>query len=102
MSFIVIYVTHKNALEAKRVGEHLLRKKLVACVNYFPINSSYLWKGGRENTREIVTLLKTSKSNWLKVKSEIEKIHPYEVPCIMKYSVEANKAYEDWIKKETR
>jgi uncharacterized protein involved in tolerance to divalent cations len=50
---------------------------------------------------EIVSLLKTSAKNWDKLKKEIEKIHPYETPCIMKFSVEANDAYEQWVEAES-
>ena len=35
------------------------------------------------------------------LKIEIEKVHPYETPCIMKFNVEANEAYEEWIEKES-
>jgi uncharacterized protein involved in tolerance to divalent cations len=50
---------------------------------------------------QIVSPVKTKKENWQKVKKEVEKIHPYDVPCIMKIEVEANNEYFDWIKKET-
>ena len=101
MKFILIYVTHKNLKEAKKVADFLLRKKLIACVNYFPIESAYWWKGKIENSKEIVSLLKTKKENWNKVKEEIEKSHPYETPCIIKIEAEANKDYAKWINKET-
>ncbi|MGV8168715.1 MAG: divalent-cation tolerance protein CutA [Candidatus Nanoarchaeia archaeon] len=102
MAFIIVYVTHSNMNEAQKVASHLLQKKLIACANFFPINSSYWWKGKVENSKEIVSLLKTKKENWIKLKSEIKKIHPYETPCIMKINVEANKDYESWINKETK
>jgi periplasmic divalent cation tolerance protein len=101
MKFILVYVTHKNLKSAKKVAEVLLRKRLIACVNYFPIESAYWWKGKIENSKEIVSLLKTKKENWAKVKKEIEKIHPYETPCIMKLDVESNSDYAKWIKDET-
>jgi periplasmic divalent cation tolerance protein len=101
MGFIIIYITNKNLEEAKKIGEHLLKKRLIACVNYFPINSAYWWKNKIDYSNEIVSLVKTKKENWNKVKAEIEKIHPYETPCIMKIDVEANDSYEKWIKKET-
>lgn len=101
MSFITIYVTHKNMEEAEKVSTHLLQQKMIACVNFFPIQSSYWWKGNIESSEEIVSLLKTRSGNWEKVKNEIIKIHPYENPCIIKTSVEANEEYESWIKKET-
>lgn len=101
MSFIIIYVTHPNKEEAERIALYLLENKMITCVNYLPIESTYWWKGKLENSHEIVTLLKTKKDNWDKVKSEIEKIHPYETPCIIKFDVEANDSYESWIKSET-
>lgn len=102
MKFIIIYTTNPNLKEAKRVAEYLLRKKLIACANHFPIQSSYWWKGKIENSKEIVSILKTKKENWAKVKNEIQKIHTYETPCIMKLEVEANDDYAKWIKGETK
>lgn len=87
--------------EAEKVSSYLLQQKSIACVNFFPIKSSYWWKGNIESSDEIVSLLKTKNENWEKVKSEIMKIHPYETPCIIKMSVEANEEYESWINKET-
>lgn len=100
--FFISKITHKNLKEAGKVAEHLLKKRLIACVNYLPIESSYWWKGKIENSKEIVTLVKTKKENWQKVKKEVEKIHPYDVPCIMKLEVQSNKSYAEWIKKETK
>lgn len=102
MKFIIIYITHKNMKEAKKVAETLLHKKLIACVNYFPIESSYWWKGKITNAKEIVSLVKTKQENWVKVKKAVEAMHPYEVPCIMKLEVESNKSYAEWIKGETK
>ncbi len=96
-TFIIIYVTHKNKDEAEKVTKHLLSQKLIACVNYLPIQSEYFWKGEMANENEVVTLLKTKNENWDKVKSEVEKIHTYEVPAIIKFEVEANPAYVKWI-----
>lgn len=102
MKFIIIYITHKNLKEAKKIVACLLRKKLIACVNFFPIESAYWWKGKIVNTKEIVSLVKTRRGNWSKVRDEVKKIHPYETPCIMKIEAEANNDYADWIIKETK
>ncbi len=101
MNFIIIYITHKNKAEAKKVAEVLLRDRLIACVNYFPIESSYWWKGKIVTGKEIVTLVKTKKENWARVKKAVEAIHPYETPCIMKLDVTSNLSYAKWIKSET-
>lgn len=80
--------------EAKRLAAHLLNKKIVACVNFFKAESSYLWHGKIENKKEIVLILKTKDANWKKVRSEIEKIHSYDIPCIIKLKAKANLAFE--------
>lgn len=102
MKFIIIYITYPNLKEAKQVSNVLLKERLIACVNYFPIESAYWWRGKIENTKEIVSLVKTTKANWTKVKKEVEKLHPYKTPCIIKIEVEANKSFADWIVKETK
>ena len=73
MTFIIIYVTHKNLEDAQKIAFHLLKRKFISCVNFFPIKSAYWWKDKIENSKEVVSLLKTKKGNWEKVKSEIKK-----------------------------
>jgi len=101
MGFAIIYITHANLEEARKVTSHLLEKKLIACANLFPIESSYWWQGQIANENEVVAIVKTRSQNWEKVKSEVKKIHPYKVPCIIKIEVEANEDYEAWIDSET-
>jgi periplasmic divalent cation tolerance protein len=102
MSLILVYVTNKNLSQAKELVNHLLKKKLIACANIFPIQSIYSWKNKIENSKEIVSLLKIKKENWNKLKKEIKKIHPYELPCIIKLNASANKDFNSWINQETK
>lgn len=97
MSFALIYITHPSETEAQRISKHLLEQKLVACANIFPITSAYWWQGAIQNDGEWVSIVKTALEKYESVKNEVEKIHPYEVPCILKIEVEANAAYEQWI-----
>ncbi|OGY57314.1 MAG: hypothetical protein A3H67_03795 [Candidatus Buchananbacteria bacterium RIFCSPLOWO2_02_FULL_46_11b] len=99
---ILVYTTHKNQAAAEKVAIYLLKKRLVACVNFFPVSASYLWRGQIKNEKETAALFKTKKENWRKVKKEIEKIHPDEAPCVIKLTAEANKLFESWIKKEIK
>ena len=84
------------------MAEQLLNLKMIACVNYLPIEAAYWWQGEINSGEEFVTILKTRTENWAKLKAKIEQLHPYETPCIIKFNVEANQAYEDWIEAETR
>lgn len=97
MAFITIYITNESEEQAEKIAAQLLSMRLIACANIYPIKSMYWWKGKMVNEREWVALIKTKMEKWEELKSAIEKIHPYEVPCIMKSEVEANSAYEEWI-----
>ncbi len=102
MKFILIYTTHRDKEAARQIVEPLLKKHLIACANYFPIESSYWWKGAIETAGEVVALLKTRTENWEKVKTYIEAHHPYETPCIIRLAeVEANDTYAKWIQDVT-
>jgi len=98
MPFIFIYVTNPNKKTARKIALYLLKKRLVACTNLFPIESLYWWNNKIEKSKEFVLILKARKENFNKIKNEIKKIHPYSIPCITKFNVKANKEYEKWIK----
>lgn len=98
MSFIAVYITHADELAAKKVVNFLVEKKYIACANIFPIESAYWWKQEINQEGEYVSLVKTTHELWSTLVKAVESIHPYEVPCIMKFEVEANHAYENWIR----
>lgn len=97
MKAILIYITHASESEAKKISTHLVSNRFVACANIFPINSVYFWDGKLNSDNEYVSILKTRKENWKKVKKEIENIHTYEIPCIIKIPIKANTKYIEWI-----
>ena len=102
MKFILIYTTHKSIEEAQKITDYLLNKKLIACVNFFPITSQYRWKEKIETSNEVVAILKTRINNWEMVKELVETNHSYETPCVIKLAeVEANDSYASWIQEET-
>ncbi|MGB9719357.1 MAG: divalent-cation tolerance protein CutA [Candidatus Anstonellales archaeon] len=98
---VILYVPFPNRREAKKAAQHLLRKKLIACVNIFACESIYEWKGKKESTKESVAIFKTSEKNENKLRKEIEKIHPYELPAIIKFDCYANALFEKWVQKQT-
>lgn len=99
---ILIYVTCKDKQEAEKIAKHLLDKRLVACAVNFPVGSSYWWNGKIKEDNEYILLLKTKDVVFSQIKKEIKSIHSYDVPCILKLDVEANKEYEDWLNEEVR
>ncbi len=93
---IIIYTTCKSLNEAKKISCHLIKKKLCACTNFFPINSIYKWKGKIINDKEIGLFIKTKDDNFAKIKREVKKIHSYTTPCII--SIKVNKADRKYLK----
>ena len=97
MKLCIVYSTFPDMNSAKSACKSLLDKKLVACCNMVSSNSFYFWNGNLENSDEIICLFKTKLQNWKAVKSQIEKVHPYDVPCILKFEVDSNEKYFKWV-----
>lgn len=101
--FIFIYITNPSKEEAKKIARHLLDKRLIACANIFGgVDSLYHWKDKIAEEKECILIAKTIEANYEKVKSQIEKIHPYDIPCIVRIPVSSNKSYFDWLKSEIK
>src|SRR3989344_64445 len=101
MKIIFIYITNPDTKTARRVAELLLKKRLAACANIFPIQSLYRWKNKIAKEKEVVLIMKTRQSLFKKVEQEVKRIHPYTIPCITKISVQPNHSYREWLLKET-
>lgn len=102
---ILIYVTCASIEEAKKIGRHLLKKRLCACVNILGnANPMFLWppKTGKiDESQETVFLVKTLEKKYKEVEREIIKLHSFDTPCIIALPVlhVAGKYYH-WLKEE--
>lgn len=94
---ILIYTTCKDRKEAENIAKKLLDKKLIACANYFAIDSMYAWKNKLTKEKEIVLIGKTTNSKYKEAKKIIEEHHSYKIPCILKIPVSANIPYNAWL-----
>lgn len=96
------YITCKDKREAEKISLHLLKKRLIACANIFPIQSMYWWGKKIANGSEFAIIAKTSDKNFKRLESEVKRLHSYQIPCILRISSAANKEYESWASKEMR
>ncbi len=100
--FASVLVTVPDAGSAEKIAAALIERKLAACVNFFPSKSIYRWKGEIERSEEVVLILKIRSSDFELVTNEIISMHPYEVPCIVKYDIsDGYRQYLDWIREST-
>ncbi len=98
--FVFIYITNPSKEKAAEIAKYLLKERLIACANIFSINSLYWWENTIADENEFVLIAKTTEENFEVVKREVEKIHPYSIPCIVKIPVSSNEKYFAWLKGE--
>lgn len=101
---ILIYSTFPSLDEAKRVGGALVDARLAACVNVFPgMVSIYEWEGARETAEEAAMIIKTRAGLREQVLSQVEQLHPYDVPALLVLPVTGGSTeYCAWIVQETQ
>ena len=100
---IFIYITCKDKKEAKNIGLTLLKKRLVACCNVFPIESFYHWQNKIISDKEVVLIVKTLEKNFKKIEKTVKQLHNYKIPCILKIPIGgANKDFLNWLEKEIK
>ena len=101
MAFFVLYVPCPDEATALYISETLVSERFAACANVFPIQSIYWWDSMVKQDGEWVAILKSRLSLGGQLERKIEAMHPYEVPCIMRFESQANEAYERWIEEST-
>ncbi|MBI4461013.1 MAG: divalent-cation tolerance protein CutA [Acidobacteria bacterium] len=95
---IIVLMTGKNVRECKRLAQHLLEKRLIACANLVPVNSLYHWKGRVEEQKEYLMVLKSTRELFSALRMEVEKLHTYSVPEVIALPiVDGAPNYLNWI-----
>ena len=99
----LVLTTAGSMEEAKKIAHALVERRLTTCVNIVPrIESVYRWKDQVETAEEWLLLIKTRSDAFERVRDAIEELHSYELPeCIMLEVAEGDKAYLDWLAKNT-
>lgn len=95
--YCVVITTCKKDDE-KKIIDALISSRLAACVNSWPVKSTYIWKGKVEEDEEYILFIKTKKERYKEVEEKIKSVHSYEVPEIICFDIkEGNESYLKWI-----
>jgi periplasmic divalent cation tolerance protein len=96
---IVVLSSCATEADAERIARGLVEARVAACVSILPGASSfYRWQGALETARECLLIIKTSRDHFEALRTEMEKIHPYEVPELLALPVVEGAAnYLNWI-----
>lgn len=102
MEYRSIYITVSDEAEAQKLGRTLVREKLAACVNYFPVISIYWWKESMEESPEVAIIAKTRADLVDRLIERVKDLHSYEVPCVVSWIIEnGNPQFLEWIREST-
>jgi periplasmic divalent cation tolerance protein len=102
MEYRSIYITVPDEEAARNLGRTLVEEHLIACANYFPINSIYRWRGEIQEVGEAAIIAKTRVELVDNLVKRVNELHSYEVPCVVSWIIEkGNPGYLEWIGEST-
>jgi len=89
--------------QAEKIATALVRQKLAACVNWWPVESLYQWKSKMHRHREVALLCKTTDGLVDKARRYLLRIHPYKQPVIAVWpAAKINTSAVNWLRQELR
>jgi len=100
---VFVYTTYPSLVEAERIGQAVLERRLAACVNILPgMISHYWWQGAIERAEEVVMVIKTRASLAEAVQAAVKELHSYTTPAILVLPIEGGEpGYLAWLMAET-
>ncbi len=87
--------------EAHAIARTLVEEGLSACVNKFPVDSVYRWKGKVEEAEETGLLIKTADETVDELVKRVRELHSYELPEILVIDVGGDEEYLSWVRSTT-
>jgi periplasmic divalent cation tolerance protein len=101
---IVVLNTCSSSEEAEKIARHLVETRVAACVSVLAgARSFYRWQGAIETSAECLLVIKTSRGRFASLRTELERLHSYEVPEIVALPiVEGSPNYLNWLEAEIR
>ncbi len=98
---VFIYTTCKDMEEAKRLGKLIIDKKMAACVDFWPVESMYMWEGKMTDASQIMMMITTFESKLQDVDDLISQNHSYSVPLIAGVDVRRiSRPYKEWMNEQ--
>jgi len=102
--FIQVVTTTATLEDAEKIARAVIHSRHAACAQVLgPIKSFFHWKGGVEEERESLCVMKTLEKSYEALERVIRENHSYEVPEIVALSIhKGGEDYLSWIRGEVR
>ena len=95
--YVVVLVTAKNKIEARKIANGLLKDRLIACANIVDgVESLFSWQGRVDCGKEVLMIIKTQQKLFKKVAIKVKELHSYTTPEIIALPIVAGS--EDYLK----
>lgn len=99
---VVVTTTIDDRARADEMAGRLVESGVAACVQSWPVRSTYRWKGRVERGDEILLAAKAGASGAQRVVDMIRSLHTYELPEIVVTSLAGgSREYLDWVLAES-
>jgi periplasmic divalent cation tolerance protein len=101
-SYIVVFITVKDAEEGQKIAKALVKRRQAACVNILTgVSSHFWWKDKLDTAAECLVIAKSKESLLPEIIKSVRKIHSYSIPEIIALPIiGGNREYLEWIDSE--
>ena len=101
--YCIVITTFADDENGKKIIDSLISDRLAACVQVFPAQCYYRWKGEVRCDAEKLVLIKTKRSLYSEIQESIIANHEYDTPEVIQIPIENGlPGYLDWITEECR
>ena len=99
MSVMFVYVTAKDADEARAIAKGVVGERLAACANVMDgMESFYWWDDVVQTEKEAVLILKTTENRVDALTARVKELHSYDCPCVVALPVsKGNDEFLTWV-----
>jgi periplasmic divalent cation tolerance protein len=96
---IVVQTTVGSPELAQDMARQLVELRVAACVQVFPVSSTYRWEGQVETGCEVLVAAKTTRGGYDALEAAIRKLHVYKEPEIVALPiVRGSLGYLAWLR----
>ena len=92
-----IALTNLPPEQGEQIARLLVEEHLVACVNFYPIQSVYFWKGEVCSDKEVTLMMKVSAEGVERLKNRLCELHPYELPEFVVLDVDNQASLHEYV-----
>lgn len=102
MKICQLWLACADKVEADKIVQVLLERRLIACGKQLSVSSDFLWKGKIDHNDEILLIMDSREDLFERVEVEVAKLHSYKTFVLMAVPVvKISQKAEAWLESST-